>query len=300
MSGLFRWFRNSTSPSPLTPILGVGAGRTGSTLLMELLGTSESVVSDRDYPHENRMLSALAFGSVAFWMAPEELPARDRTIIETVGSQLAIREKWPWRPDDRARAEGEEMLWKLFLRSNWQILSDRLRSRQPQAIYYAEKGKDSLPVLLKKAKIPFRCLLRARDLRDVWCSEDAFCQKRGHEMISASLPVMSPDERLPHFIQKMKVHYQILLDGPLPKNTLIVRYEDLVSDLAGVASRLESWLKIKLDPALALQRSQAYPQHRTSQSSTASVGRWQQEIEPRHRSVIEQELGPILKLLGYL
>ncbi len=297
MPDLLSWLRRPAPP--LTPILTLGAGRTGSTLLMELLATSEAIASDTAYPHENRMLSALAFSSVAFWMPPEELPAHDRKIVEVIGAQLGIHPKWPWRPDERSRVEDEEKIWKQFLHANWQLLSDRLRSRQPLARYYAEKSLDGLPVLLKKGKLPFRCLLRTRDLRDVWCSEDAFNRQRGHEMLSADTPLMSANERLPGFIQRMKDHYQALLSGQLPKNTLFIRYEDLTSDLGSVAAQIERGLGIKLNPELALQRSQAYPEHRTSRSAEASVRRWEQEINPRHREVLERELGPILKLLGY-
>src|SRR5262245_6681528 len=44
----------------LTPILVAGSGRSGTTMLMELLGTDPRVAFDRVYPFENRYLSYFA------------------------------------------------------------------------------------------------------------------------------------------------------------------------------------------------------------------------------------------------
>src|SRR5437868_4050582 len=44
----------------LIPILISGCGRSGTTMLMELLATDARVVFDRRYPNENRYLTYLA------------------------------------------------------------------------------------------------------------------------------------------------------------------------------------------------------------------------------------------------
>src|SRR5882724_7647293 len=44
----------------LTPILVAGCGRSGTTVLMELLATDPRVAFDRRYPNENRCLTYLA------------------------------------------------------------------------------------------------------------------------------------------------------------------------------------------------------------------------------------------------
>src|SRR5438045_1003360 len=67
------WFRSMRLESPhviptrfdflgkyLTPILVAGSGRSGTTMLMALLGTDPRVAFDRVYPFENRYLTYLA------------------------------------------------------------------------------------------------------------------------------------------------------------------------------------------------------------------------------------------------
>ena len=44
----------------LTPILVAGSGRSGTTMLMALLGTDPRVAFDRVYPFENRYLTYFA------------------------------------------------------------------------------------------------------------------------------------------------------------------------------------------------------------------------------------------------
>jgi len=41
----------------LIPILLRSFGRTGTTMLMQLLGSSEKIIFDKEYPYESRLLA---------------------------------------------------------------------------------------------------------------------------------------------------------------------------------------------------------------------------------------------------
>lgn len=294
----------SKPPAPLIPILCQGPGRTGFTLLMELLLTSDEVLPEPLFPHENRMLDALALASLAFWQVPEEFPPLGRAAqLRAIHQALEIRPVWPWVADDLSKKTSETLLWREIFETNWSLLSARLRTRRPQGKYYAEKGSPGVAGILKKAKMPHRILLRSRDPRDHWCSLAAFNAKRGYELDNKDLPLRSVVERLPLFIDAIKSHYAPFLgkdfSDPLPSKVHLVKYEELVTDLPSVAASIEQRFRIKLHPQLALERTELHPEHRTSSSPKQSIGRWKKDLDPEIGTVLEKELRPIYEKLGY-
>ena len=73
------------------------------------------------------------------------------------------------------------------------------------------------------------------------------------------------------------------------EGTLEIRYEDLVTDPAGVASSLAAHLDVRAEPlAAALERAHA-----------SSVGRYRTELSAEQLEDVEEEAGALLRELGY-
>jgi hypothetical protein len=286
----------------LEPVLVRGLwGRVGSTLLMQLLGTSPDVSFDRAYPFENRCLGNLLHylaplqgqpaSPAGWWMDdPDRLWWVDPASFgfEVRGLPLAY---------DHLGVD-RSTLHQLAVRGAWQAYTSAVvRSGESSPRYYAEKYAGYAEVLTR-AGVPMRMINLVRDPRDVWASVLAFDAKRGfygfgrrddqpHDAYRASF-VRAVRRRLDEMIL------------PSPDNPLItVRYEDLVTDLPGEAERLGAWLGLELDPSVVEANLPSLRHHMTASTAVESIGRWRHDLSPDDCDLLERELGSHLDRLGY-
>jgi hypothetical protein len=255
------------------PIVGIRplSGRTGTTLLMNLLGTSPTIAFDRRYPAEYRIASYLVrmsqrmtepfhegedLGVTDFFFGPQ--PAWGPLPFRSDALDVAT-----WRPG--------------LLRAMWSSASDGLRAERPNARWYAEKlAADEAP--LREAGVEVLTIDLVRDPRDILASRRAFISggtehwDRDAERVAAELT-----RRLDEF-------------DACPA-AIRLNYEDLACDLERTAHELADRLAVDLRP-LDVERP---AQHVTTESATASVGRWRKELQPAEAAV----LAPVARRLGY-
>jgi hypothetical protein len=265
-------------------------GRVGSTLLMQLLATSDEVVLERGYPEgERRYLSYCL--RVAGWVATPWDPQVHPGVTELLFGRPDRGGPIPFTPTlVDVRTLGRSMLKAL-----WESVSDELRRSTPCARYYAEKlvGDDQL---LMEADIPLRIVDLVRDPRDVWCSVRAFTGggagfgRRDREL----------DEE---FLESMAARHlgrlRAMATTPRGLDRVLVRYEDLVEDLPRIASNLGSWLGVRLDAERVVAARESYRHHMTSDTAAESVGRWRRELRADWADRLWEVLGPELEPLGY-
>jgi hypothetical protein len=79
----------------------------------------------------------------------------------------------------------------------------------------------------------------------------------------------------------------------------LVRYEDLISDLGGVASRLGAWLEVDLEANQVHAQRDRYRQHMTSPTAEASIGRWHRDLDSSEAERITRAMATTLAALGY-
>jgi len=284
------------------PVLVRGAwGRVGSTLLMQLLGTSAEIAFDRAYPCENRCLSSLLRyleplkgrmeSPTGHWMDdPDRLWWVDPASFgfEVSGFPLAYDNLGV----DRVEVHKESVLavWKVFSNA-----SMPLGERPPR--YYAEKYGGYADVLTTVG-IPYRVINLVRDPRDVVASVLAFDSKRGYYGFGRR-EEQSDDAYLASLLQAMRRRLDEMVQ-PLPGIPVTtVRYEDMVGDLAKVAGRLGDWLGLDLDPVSAVANRSDLGYHRTAASDAESIGRWREDLPADVADRIEGELGAHLDRLSY-
>ncbi|HEY9871009.1 MAG TPA: hypothetical protein V6D08_17725 [Candidatus Obscuribacterales bacterium] len=269
------------------PILVTGMGRSGSTLMMSLLGGDERCVFDKVYPFESRYLSLFASiaakwqgwkfgGSGAEAAGIGMFPTLLRCSTAT-GDLMAI-------PSSR---EVFFSLWETFLAS--------ARQGNPQALFYAEKGREWVPPFLQDLLSVYTVYL-FRDPRDIFLSINAFTQKTGH-----GFGREPGGDDLDHartlcyrFLYRFENYRALKLSSGACS---LVRYEDLVSDAQGATGELRQATGIEPAANAALDH---YSKHSTTPDVKSSIGRWKREgLDPRVRTCIVQTLREPLRELNY-
>jgi len=296
-------------PTFLTPILVSSTGRSGTTLLMQLLGSSPQIVFNRAYPFEVRYLSYLLRWSLILdeewkpsdnWNPGEALkpPGSGRLFGPFPYANISL---WPAKG---LSSMCFETAWKGFsqvmissvIENNKEAYSreDNKEVSYPQ--YYAEKIFPWAFEYLERQTIPFNSIFLVRDPRDVFLSVSAFNQQRGIDRFGRS----SGDSDL-EYAKRLtgsykNIHNHKVLSSP---TCVVVKYEQLVTDLAGQAQRLSDWLGVKLNAEMVKNQEENFKHHMTSTSPEASVERWRREMSQELNDFFVEQLGEELRYFGY-
>jgi hypothetical protein len=278
----------------LTPILVAGYGRSGTTVLMNLLGAEPRVAFDRCYPNENRYLTyfaklALLTGrrGAGPRFGPEQLCDFDDSHFGSF--------PWPTNPQP-GREPPLAPPPAAWLTALWGAFADEVRRRQPGATHFAEKAPAWLPAALRD-RLPGRTLHLIRDPRDVFLSANAFNRARGALGFGRGA-VDSDLDHARNLAHALLLYHENERADRGRADGLRVRYEDLIRDGLAEVARLSRFLGLDLpsDPTPV----QELPQHRTTPDPLASVGRWRRERLPAGvRELLEALLHELLADHGY-
>jgi sulfotransferase family protein len=264
-------------------------GRVGSTLVMQLLGTSDDVQFDRVYPYENSYLTYFTrlVGQISAARAP------DATMIEFLYGDPTRVGPLPFAPEHLSRDD----LARESLRSVWQAFSNTLRATTSAgASWYAEKYWGDVTPVIAAGLDPVVIDL-VRDPRDIVASVRAFNARTGRELFGRS---RARDDRahLRRMVAGMGFRLQEF-GAPLPVTHVVLRYEDLVRDLTGQASKLEAALGVRLSVGVVAEGRSEMDHHMTSPSAESSVGRWMRDLSSADVEAIERALGDAMTARGY-
>jgi len=293
------------APKPLLPILVLLSGRSGSTLLMELLGTSPLIAFDRVYPYEDPYLLYLV--RMARLLDQSGRPSKEWGLRHVRRPDLARFGPLPvGRRAQILNHRTVNPLWVRSLRALWGEFSDQARAAMPAIVgedapaptMYAEKAPSWLPPLLEEAGIGHRLLYLLRDPRDIHLSILAFNAKRGISTGFGMKADDTPESFARRFAAQRRSQLEPIVSGAIPSEQ-VVRYDRMVSDLEGEARRLGAVLGVALDAAAVQPPKGKQGQHVTAGSVVASVGRWQREMSPEIQAIFAAELGDLLIALGW-
>jgi hypothetical protein len=281
----------------IQPIITFGLGRTGSTLVMELLGTAPRIAFDRGYPHEVRLVTGLVANSLLFAAADPQMTPYVTAPLPPV---LVVPERLASIRTDHCRLlhdpPGGRYFWRGHLRTNWGLFVGYLREKNVNYRYYAEKGCKLVWKTLRVAGIPFKPILRIRDPRDIWCSTVAFDKQRGFYGFGRK-PGQSEREYLFAFIASIREVYG---DREIVESDCFrLSYEQFVTDPLTVTDRLSQYLELDLDYPRAEANTRLYSSHKTKRSPEASIGRWRTDLPDDQLAILNRELQDILQSLGY-
>jgi Sulfotransferase family len=286
----------------LTPVLVDYSTRDGSTLMMRLLASSPQIAVELSYPFERKYFAYLWRWArlldrtdwPAYLWGKADLASLDQEAV------AALLGPPPWLPRELiGSGAGEPPLSATIFELAWREFSDRAtgvvreRSGDPALAvrYYAEKHLNTWRLDLAELP-PVRVLVLLRDPRDTFVSE------RAAGMLGSSAGG-GPEEHLEAFVRRQRRRLAWIAGHLETGEHPVVRYEDLVGDLAGVASRLGSWLGVELDAAAVEGDRRLRRRHVTAASPAASLGRWREELDPEIAERFGRELGAELRAVGY-
>jgi hypothetical protein len=303
-----RPFRHSdTRPAAgdwLTPVLVDCVGRDGSTLFMRLLASSPQIAVGGDYPYEHRYFTYLWRWSQLVdrpdW--PDPLWAKEE--MKSLSQEsLALLGPPPWLPRDLLEpSDGEEPVSNLSFELAWHELSRRAKrttaarhSAPEDAVrYYAEKHQRTR--LVRRDEVPdFELVVLLRDPRDVYVSITTLDPVAGMGMRGGR----TAESRLAGQLRGGRERLRWIADLLEHDSAPVIRYEELVTDLPGVAERIGGHLSVDLDPAVVAGDRRMARRHVTAADPAQSIGRWRSELDPEVAERFARELGPELRALGF-
>lgn len=294
-------------PGTLKPILLLFPARSGSTLLMQLLGTSPQIVFDRVSPFEYRYLAFLLRWS---WQLADGGLRRDDWTLDNLLNEPAVPGNWieppPFAPPEGFATGEANAMWHDTFRTAWREFSMRARTSpicsptlDPGAVWYAEKSRALFRYSLQDVGIEPQVIYMLRDPRDILMSIWSFNQKRGTKYFSV-VEGEAPEAFANRFVEERKLRLRMILEmAPTDPNAIVVRYEEMATDLKSVAARLSDRFGVNLDAGQVLAQQKDFSHHMSSAGPEASMQRWRREMPQPIQHLFKEKLSAELAALGY-
>ncbi|MFK7889193.1 MAG: sulfotransferase [Granulosicoccus sp.] len=272
-------------------------GRTGSTLLMQILGTDKRVCFERLYPFEQRYLT-YAYNMARMIGETPKANSTDWNNDVLFQCRAASIGSLPY---GRIKAFDREELARRCFVSLWEQFSQAMREHQQltpdQLAYYAEKVPNQVADHANKY-LNARNIFLLRDPRDEMVSIRSFNQKRGFQ----SFGWLDSDSDISYarkICRNRRQFLQNLLSFDTSHRRIFVRYEDLIKNGEVEVARLSKWLGLPLSMKKATRDKGIQKKHMTSENPGLSVERWKTELSEEVLDIFRAEIGVELKELGY-
>jgi Sulfotransferase family len=313
-AGSIRGRREALAPSyepRFRALLVTSLGRTGTTLLMNVLSAHPAIVAYRIHPYEifpaRYWLHLLRVLAEPADHANSSHPSHFAQDIQRIGHHPFNQPPITEHPDlgEFFGRSYVERLARFSLESIdgfYEALS-RVEGK-PDAQFYAEKFQpDHLPRIARELDPRTKELILVRDFRDLICSVFAFNKKRG--TVDFGREQFSNDE---DYVRYIGLHARRLAGAwrSRQETSKLVRYEELATRPQETLTELLAYVGVDRSPETVDSLVRAafddphLDGHRTSGTVEESIGRWQRELPRRLRRVVHEELDPPLAELGYL
>ncbi len=280
----------------LTPVMVRTFGRTGSTLLMQILGTHRNVCFERQYPFEHRYLTYVYNMSRMIGLKARVDEPWDNDVLFR-GKQRMMG----CLPYGNTKSINRDSLADRTLLSLWQDFSAEMRESAgigpTEKAFYAEKVPPYVAETVNQA-LPAKNLFLLRDPRDEMVSIMSFNQKRGFN----SFGWVDTDTDVTYAVKMCKNRQkfmQLMIDFEVNHRRLFVRYEDLIRQGEEEVERLSEWLGLPLSLKQIEKEKKIREVHMTSKDPMASVERWRRELSDEVLEIFKISLGEELDGLGY-
>jgi hypothetical protein len=296
---------HTLTPAPkasgsLLPIIVTGAGRSGSTLLMQrLAGHSQIVVAER-YPFEMKLA---AYYSAAFRTLISDADRQNSTNPDTIFAQInrySIGFNPYNRPGYYTVVSNSQLLESFFEEFVPTALAQTFRrmlleyytilqvdQNKLGARYFAEKG-DLDEAARQGPRIFFgtaREIVLLRDPRDLLCSSTSFWKTSSSDALQR---LKSATKRI------QSIH------AAGDSDTIFVKYEDLVTKPEETMEQIYQFLGLANTPGPGReQETSLFEMHGTSATPLASIGRWRADLSEEVIAVSDKEFRPFLERFGY-
>ena len=299
--------RTSFDPR-LQPIMLTSLPRTGTTRIMRMLAVHPGIVVFRRFPYEHN--------NAEYWAHTRKVLVEPANTVESSGRELHTDFWWVGNNpfyDRHIDEQPEYSRW--FARTyterlasfcqqsidDWYTTVAR-RHHQDGAVYFAEKHRPGqIPTLLWELYPRAKEICLVRDPRDMICSVMKFFGKDEGARSRAQ-----SDEQFIHWMGGSVLE---LYDDWVARSDRahLLRYEDSVLAPAETLTSLLDYLGLDSSPAIVQKMLNAadegtpahFPQHQTSGSPEASIGRWRRDLNESLQAACEQAFSRVLSGFDY-
>jgi hypothetical protein len=274
--------------SAMAPISVTCLGRTGSTLMMQILSAHPEIIVAGGYPHETK------FAQEAFHKLGDTSNAMRSNGVH--GKELC---RQSYNDTKRDLVATIAATIDHFYQTNAQA------QEKPAAKFFAEKCLPSfMPNVARDIYGPrAKEIIIMRDPRDLFCSAISFNRKRGRADFGAD----NYENDLEWFRFIRHCFLSIAQARDRRAEALTIRYEDLILDQRGTILKILRFLDVRdsdgVIDSIEAQISQpepAFVNHMTSETSQASIGRWRFHENPDVFKAEDQGYLRAMHLFGYL
>ena len=299
---------NQDASSYLQPILLSALARSGTTWLMRLLISHPAIVGYPRYPYELHV-AGYAWHACRVLTAPSGLTGLSHPDLFWFDLQRISSNPFfsSYFDDLSDWFKGEYIKRTLShqqstIESFYRYLS--IKTLKQDALFFVEKQVVPYYSWLVWDLYPrTREIFLVRDWRDVFCSILAFNSNRG--IATFGREKVDNDTDFAHRLKKdiSSLYKEYVMRS---EKVLLVRYEDLISNLHEELKRIFKYIGIDSKSAVVdlviEQASQPDPllqQHRTSHSEQESVGRWKRDLSPELQEAVNAIFQEQLQAFGY-
>jgi hypothetical protein len=304
------------APEPaVAPVMLMSEGRSGSTWVAHMLGRHPEVVAYQPFRFEPRFAT--------YW-AHVLLGLSDPVSVSQTLQPEFRGWRW-WTGETRtappvdlaADPAAERFLTKesvealaAFCRGQVERFYAHVAAEagKPPARYFVERalgGSWYTAPLIRELFPGAREIYLVRDFRDVVCSMLAYNEKTGRELFGRGL--VASDEEFVRETVGFVVGRLLSNWRRRKESAFLLRYEDLMLDphatLAPLLDHLgiESGAETVKDMVASARatRAERQQEHMTSSDETASIGRWQTELDPALGAVATETFSEALREFGY-
>jgi Sulfotransferase family len=295
----------------INPLMVTTFSRTGSNLVLRMLGEHPEILAYRPFEYEPRVS--------AYWIEVLRELTEPASYRRQITPQLRQPSRGWWlgagnpAPRPLADAQVEEGIaldtveaLAGFCQARIEAAYGRIAPAADRvgARFFAEKhSPNEVPMILRELYPDAREIFLVRDFRDMIASMLAANERRGGVRFGRAQD--DSDER---FVRRFRRFAANLAASWRRRGdrSYLVRYEDLITrpreTVAGVVDHLgvdaSAGTLEAMAASLAL-REESLEAHITSSSPEASIGRWREDLPPELRRVAEDVFGPALELFGY-
>jgi hypothetical protein len=299
------------------PVQVTAIGRSGTTLLMQVLGQHPEILTTNFYPYELRQASYwLHFLKTASAPADFEASAHPDKFE---GEYYHIGHNPYSHPEYINQYKNPQVARRYYTESTFSSLAQLCiariddyyqmiakEERRPRAKLFAEKALPGLTqnICRDLYQAPKEIIL-TRDFRDMLCSAKSFNSKRNNQAFGRDK--VNDDFEWVDRISKMGARRLSEAWQERASHALHVRYEDLVTQPEQQILRIFEYLNIDTSPELIagvatkiFSQQSDIATHSTTSSPQASIGRWRIDMPMELQEYCRAKLGSILSKFGYI
>jgi len=273
------------------PLMVTSVGRSGSTLLMQLLAAHADIAVKNEYPMESTV-------------ARSNLSSIPPTLIEICRKKLLVKGSVTrWEDDvvcEISKLAGSKVA---TICDNYKSIHSQQIGRESVPEFYAEKNMS--PEWLAWELFPSaKEIILVRDPRDMIYSSLAFNKKRGRLKFGRQDVKNDLD-----YIAHRAAMARPWVVGPwlLRKDrVLLVKYEDLITDPDVALDRIFDYLglissshEIKRIIDVVDNNKDIVAKHSTTSSPKYSIGRWHRDMSAEMVEICNREFDDFIQVFGY-